>query len=111
MTKISIEHWRQHIEAAQAQGMALAHYARMHGLSRHALYSANKTLRKQARTPNAASTGSSSTATPFVAVRVAASDVALRAELPNGIVLHWQAACPTDRLLLLQALAALPCSR
>lgn len=110
MATLSLEQWRQHIETAQAQGIPLAHYAKAHGLSRHALYSANKTLRKRARA-NPAPADLPAAATPFIAVQMAPPSTSWRAELPNGVVLHWPCADITDSLPLLQALAALPCSR
>lgn len=110
MPTVSLEQWRVHIEAARSQGMALAQYARAHGLSHYALYAASKKLRKRARATSGQVNASAST-TPFIAVQVAPSPLVLRAELPNGVILHWQGADASDTTPLLHALAALPCSR
>jgi hypothetical protein len=110
MSTVSLEQWRVHIEAAKHQGMALAQYARAHGLSRYALYAASKTLRKRARASLATGEAMAST-TPFITVQVASSPLALRVELPNGVTVHWQGTDIYSTTPLLHALAALPCSR
>ncbi|WP_194727450.1 IS66 family insertion sequence element accessory protein TnpA [Noviherbaspirillum malthae] len=110
MSTVSLEQWRVHIEAARSQGMALAQYARAHGLSHYALYAASKKLRRRSRADSVSGDATAST-TPFIAVQVASSPLVLRAELPNGVILHWQGTDASDTTSWLHALAALPCSR
>ena len=112
MTTVKLERWRAHVTAAHRQGMALAHYAEKHGISRYTLYAAQRQLRREGKVTakrSARSTGPSPT--PLVPVQVAGSvTVAMRARLPNGVEVEFEhldrAGCTT----LVGMLAALPCS-
>lgn len=111
MTRVNLERWRQHLEAARIQGIPLAHYAKANGLSRYALYAASKAIRKAEQMRTKADAQIKESASPFVTVQVAAPLSALRAELPNGVILQCSPANTTDVMNLIQVLAALPCSR
>jgi hypothetical protein len=110
MTTVKLERWRGHIAAARKQGMTLSRYAGEHGISRYTLYAAQRQLRSEGEEKRLARRARRS-ASPFVAVQVAASvPAAVRARLPNGVALEFghldAAGCAT----LVAMLAALPCS-
>ena len=109
-TRVNLERWRAHLAAAQKRGVALAQYAREHGLSGHTLYAARKQLEREASGTRGRTKGKSSTppnTSPFVAVRLAAADVpVLRAVSANGVALEF---AQVDAALIAM-LAGLPCS-
>ncbi|HZP89239.1 MAG TPA: hypothetical protein VFB54_20705 [Burkholderiales bacterium] len=119
----ALNRWKRHLDAAAASGQSVAAYARAHGLNRKSLYWAGKQLRESPDVPakkaaRAARTATARRASAFVPVEVIAgpahrlqprpsSQRAVRALLPNGIVLECDA-CDVEALLL--TLVALPCS-
>ena len=44
--KVNLDRWRPHLAAAEREGVSLAQYARVHGLSRYTLYAAREWIRK-----------------------------------------------------------------
>ena len=111
-TRVNLERWRGHIEAAAKRGGTLADYAREHGLSRHTLYVARQQMQREAvlapaQTPTRRR---AAPAAPFVAVRVAQDAAALRVRLPNGVAIEFGALPTSSYTAVLTALAALPCS-
>lgn len=120
--------WRQHLAAAAAAGQTISAYAKAQGVNRKSLYTARRRLREtnDAVTPRAPASAATPPATRaarhFVPVRVAAARghaaapaastnrcPALRAVLPNGIVIECgPEVVGIDRLLTV--LIGLPCS-
>jgi hypothetical protein len=116
-TRVNVERWRGHIEAAREAGMSLAQYARAHALSRHTLYLASQQMRREAPasvkrrpTKNPPKPKPLARAGAFVALRVAAQAIALRARLPNGVAVEFTCLAPGSYPAVLSALAGLPCS-
>jgi hypothetical protein len=72
MTRVNLDRWRQHLETARTQGMPLSHYARANGLSRDALYAANKAVRKPDQARRQAVKELNEPCSPLVAVQIAA---------------------------------------
>ena len=113
MTRVKLERWRAHLEAAREQGVSLARYAGEHGLSRHTLYAAQRQARSEQRQPTRRSRRASAlvpSASPFVRVELASAAALLRARLPNGVELEFGKLEPSACSTLIGMLAALPCS-
>ena len=111
-TRVNLERWRGHIQAAAKRGGTLADYAREHGLSRHTLYVARQQMRREAVGAPMRTRGRQrvTAAAPFVPVRVVPDAVSLRARLPNGVAVEFGALPTSSYTAVLTALAALPCS-
>ena len=116
-SKINIARWQPHLAAAERGGQTVAAYAAEHGLSRHTLYAASKALREGGHRGDGKARRRKKAAPAFAAVRMAATQSPqaevsrLRAQLPNGVVLHFEGAgSPTQLATWLTALGALPCS-
>ena len=97
MTRVKLERWQGHVVAARKQGMALSHYAREHGISRYTLYAAQRQLRSEGEVKAkrlVCRARRRPTASPFVAVQLAASaPAAVRARLRNGVELEFGNQC------------------
>ncbi len=106
MSRAKVEEWEAHVEAAQKEGKSLACYAREHGLACHRLYEAQRKSRQRK-----AHDGTNKGNTTFIPVQLAAAAAGLRAELPNGVVLHYATASTSEQAQWIAMLAALPCSR
>ena len=116
-SKINLARWQPHLAAAQRRGQTVAAYAAEHGLSRHTLYAAAKTLRESAKASDGQVRRRKKPVPAFAAVRVSAlqpppPEVSrLRAQLPNGVVVHLEgASSPPQLATWLTALGALACS-
>lgn len=75
--------WLGHIRACRKQALSLSDYAKAHGLSLSALYTAHATLKRRGvlgSPPASAAT--------FVPVRLAPAGAAYRVHLPNGVVVE-----------------------
>ena len=114
MTKVKLERWRAHLEAAREQGVSLARYAGDHGLSRHTLYAAQRQWRSEQLVAAKRSRQRASPivpkASPFVRLELARPAALLRARLANGVELEFGNLEPSACSALLGMLAALPCS-
>jgi transposase-like protein len=114
MTKVKLERWRAHLQAARDRGGSLARYAREHGLSRHTLYAAQRQWRGEqlaaGKRSSRRASPSVSKASPFVRVELARPAALLRARLPNGVELEFGNVEPSGCPALIEMLAALPCS-
>jgi hypothetical protein len=114
MTKVKLERWLAHLEAARERGVSLARYADDHGLSRHTLYAAQRQWRSEQRVAAKRSSRCASSivskASPFVRVELARPAALLRARLSNGVELEFGNVEPSACSALLGMLAALPCS-
>jgi hypothetical protein len=117
MAEVKVERWKPHLEAAKAQGISLAEYARQHGLSRHTLYMTNTELRRSGQAeikPCKPSTSNVSKTDAFVPVKIRPSEaslLSLRVVLPNGVEMHCDAVPVQVCTTFVIALATLPCSR
>ncbi|MFM9969160.1 MAG: hypothetical protein ACKVQK_12270 [Burkholderiales bacterium] len=106
--RVNLDRWGPHLVAAKREGVSLAQYARVNGLSVYSLYAARETIRKvagkslpsrQSATPrdvgklvpksSGISMSSSSSFAPVKVVRLDAPRFGvlaqLRARLPNGV--------------------------
>jgi Transposase len=109
-TRVNVARWRGHIEAAEAQGVTLAAYARQHGLSPHTLYAARQQMQREGKAA-AEAQHVPGKAAPFVAVRVAPEALpSLRVRLPNGVAVEFGSLAAGRYAAVLNVLAALPCS-
>jgi len=86
--------YKAHLEAAAAEGLSVSEYARRHGLSAQALYSARRELAVKSRFVR-------------VAVRRDPAGQAVRIELPNGVCVSIPGIREADLTALLRAAAAL----
>lgn len=75
--------WLGHIRACRKQALSLSGYAKAHGLSLSALYTAHATLKRRGVLDCAPAS-----APTFVPVRLAPAGAAYRVHLPNGVVVE-----------------------
>jgi transposase-like protein len=110
MTRVKLDHWREHLAAALKEKKSLSDYAREHGLSRYTLYAARRQLKDEAPAlAKRARVRRTLTASAFVAVQVEASAVGLRIRLPNKVEVDFVQLEPSAWAALMKVLAALPC--
>lgn len=98
--KVNLDRWIPHLNAAKREGMSLAQYAQIHGLSRYTLYAAREMMGKANGKPLPASqinmpkgsgklvpSGSSFAPVKLVTLDAPRSTAVtqLRARLPNGV--------------------------
>jgi len=117
-SKVNLDRWGPHLQAAKREGKSLTQYARSRGLSRHTLYAARQMLRSVGgkpgveRRPRPLRAANKAVSQPaFAAVKLLAPDTPsggavaqLRAQLPNGVKLELTWA---DAPLLTAAIQAL----
>ena len=75
--------WLGHIRACRKQALSLSDYAKAHGLSLSALYTAHATLKRRGVLDSPPPS-----AVTFVPVRLASAGAAYRVHLPNGVVVE-----------------------
>ncbi len=109
-SKVNLDRWGPHLQAAKREGKSLTEYARSRGLSRHTLYAARQTLRSMGgkpgveRRPRAAQSGFATVKLLTPEIPSGGSAAQLRAQLPNGVKLELMWA---DGALLAAAIQAL----
>jgi len=104
---MSLDEWQDHLEAAQGSGMTVADYARRHGLSLSAMYSARYALKRR-KAMGAQARGRVAQG-GFVRVVAPSSRGRLTARLPNGVELALEADDPSTVQAVLSALWRLRC--
>lgn len=136
VNKVNLQRWRKHLKCAAVRGITLAQYARENGLSRHTLYAASQQQRAEqqpehSEAKSALTRKGRAQRSAFIAVRLPEVGCAperiesngttvLQARLPNGVQIGIEvdaaqsspgASTQAPWTQVLQALAALPCSR
>jgi transposase-like protein len=102
---MSLDEWQVHLEAAGASGMTVADYARRHGLSLSAMYSARYALKRRKAVGARARVAHGG----FVRVVAPSSRGRLTARLPNGVELALEADDAGTVQAVLSALWMLRC--
>lgn len=119
LPRVNLERWRPHVLAALRADQSFAAYARERQLSRHSLYVAHMHMKAagevaERRRPAKRSSKdvAADAVSAFVPVTLAPTAPALSvmARLPNGVCLECRADGAGTLYVLLQQLAALPCS-
>ena len=111
MTRVNVQRWQEHVAAQAASDLTVAQYAQKHGLSKYTLYAARRqSAALKAKKDSGRVIAAQAKRSPFIAIRVAANLVALRACLPNGVTLEFGQVEASASTQLIGILAALPCS-
>lgn len=111
--RVKLERWGAHMLLAREREIALAQYAREHGLSRHTLYAAQRQLREQTGHPTPpppSRAKRAARASPFVAIETAPRTGALHVQLPNGVEIEFTLLDAAAYTQVLGLLLAAPCS-
>lgn len=136
VNKVNLQRWRKHLSRAAKRGITLTQYARENGLSRHTLYAASQQQRAEQRADRgqakpALTRKGKTPRSAFIAVRLpevtgapermtGSGAAVLQARLPNGVQIgievgatqfSQESSAQAPWTQVLQALAALPCSR